>query len=81
MAAGLDPSLAGHKAASSQDLPFGHPSLLRTDLRAPDKWWRRDYKGSISSPDPPSLPVSSLTALKRPGAHFLTCRPIGHNRS
>jgi len=24
MAAGLDPSLAGHKAAISQDLPFGH---------------------------------------------------------
>jgi hypothetical protein len=32
-AAGLDPSLAGHMAAISQDLPFGHPSLLRTDLR------------------------------------------------
>jgi hypothetical protein len=38
MAAGLDPSLAGHEAAISQDLPFGHPSLLRTDLRVPDKW-------------------------------------------
>jgi hypothetical protein len=32
MAAGLDPSLAGHEAAISQDLPFGHPNPLRTDL-------------------------------------------------
>jgi len=36
---GIGLYLAGHQAAISQDLPFGHPSLLRTDLRVPDKWW------------------------------------------
>jgi hypothetical protein len=34
----IGPYLAGHEAAISQDLPFGHPSLLRTDLRVPAKW-------------------------------------------
>jgi hypothetical protein len=34
----IGPYLAGQEAAISQDLPFGDPSLLRTDSPLPDKW-------------------------------------------
>jgi hypothetical protein len=32
----IGPYLAGDEAAISQDLPFGHSSLLRTDSQVPD---------------------------------------------